>query len=62
MSQAPVRLCCGQRHAGVVCNDGKVMCQLCFLRFPVEELHQTDNGPEDVCVDCAAEEELRASL
>jgi len=56
----PVKLCCGKRHSGAQCADGKVMCALCFIRFPVEELNKTEDGtPEDVCIDCATEEELR---
>jgi len=54
---APVRLCCQQRHWGVQCTDGKVMCCLCFGRFPVAELNVTEDGtPEDVCSECAARE------
>jgi hypothetical protein len=50
----PVRLCCGQRHGGVQCLDGLVMCAVCFHRFPVEGLHVTGDGvPEDVCLGCA---------
>lgn len=58
---APVRLCCGQRHYGAQCPDGKVMCCLCFGRFPVEELNVTDGSPEDVCVTCAANERMAAA-
>lgn len=36
--QPPVRLCCGQRHFGPVCPDGKVMCCLCFQRFDRKDL------------------------
>lgn len=53
---APVRLCCGERHLGAVCPDDKVMCCLCFLRFPVSELNVTKTGPEDVCLGCATQE------
>jgi len=38
----PVRLCCGERHAGVVCPDGKVMCGLCFGKFEREDLSVHD--------------------
>lgn len=59
-SQAPVRLCCFQRHYGSVCPDGLVMCCMCFKRFKIEELNVADNGkPEDVCKDCAEAEKLR---
>lgn len=54
MTDAPVRLCCGERHWGVQCPDGLVMCQLCFDRVPLNELHVTDEGQvEDVCQKCA---------
>lgn len=53
--EPPARLCCGQKHWGVVCPDGLVMCQLCFERVPISKLHLTENGqPEDVCSECAA--------
>jgi hypothetical protein len=56
----PVRLCCFERHFGSVCPDGKVMCELCFDRFPIEDLNVTDDGtPEDVCKRCAAAERER---
>ena len=55
---APVRLCCGQRHIGVECpDDGSVQCCLCFKRFAPDELHVTDDGTrEDVCNGCAVAE------
>lgn len=54
---APVRLCCGQQHYGPSCNDGKVMCQLCFGRFDIADLNVTADGtPEDVCKKCHEEE------
>lgn len=54
LDQAPVRLCCGQRHFGVVCPDGKVMCCLCFHRFAQEDLNVREDGEkEDVCKPCA---------
>ena len=54
---APVRLCCGKRHHGVQCPDGKVMCCICFQRFEVSELSLTPEGkPVDVCKDCAQQE------
>lgn len=54
----PVRSCCGQRHLGAECPDGLVMCALCFDRVPKDRLYLLPNGArEDVCVDCAANEE-----
>ena len=51
---APVRLCCGQRHFGPVCPDGMVMCCLCFKRVSQDELNIASNGQkEDVCKECA---------
>jgi hypothetical protein len=56
--EPPVRLCCGLRHDTVQCPDGLVMCCLCFSRFPVSDLHVTEDGsPEDVCAGCAAAEQ-----
>lgn len=56
----PVRLCCGQRHGGVTCPDGKVMCCHCFDRFEVADLHTYpgDDKPSNVCKPCAASENL----
>lgn len=57
LDEPPTRLCCGQKHYGVVCPDGKVMCCLCFDRFDVKGLNVTEDGrPEDVCRECAEEE------
>jgi hypothetical protein len=53
LDKAPVRLCCGKRHFGPQCPDGKVMCCLCFDRFPVDELSETADGhKQDVCKSC----------
>lgn len=53
----PARLCCGQRHYGVICPDGKVMCCLCFERFTVDELSETvDGDKQDVCRACDEKE------
>lgn len=50
---APVRLCCGQRHWGAQCPDGKVMCCLCFGRFEVADLYSNDKGETwDICQTC----------
>lgn len=48
----PVQLCCGERHWGVVCPDGKVMCVICFNRFDPHDLF----GDEDICIWCADKE------
>jgi hypothetical protein len=59
-AMVPVRLCCGQRHVGAACPDGKVMCCICFGRFDVADLH-TFTGhdkPSDVCAECGAREEV----
>ena len=53
----PVRLCCGQKHWGIVCPDGKVMCCLCLKRVSQDELHILPNGEkEDVCETCYEKE------
>jgi hypothetical protein len=59
MEHPPYRLCCGQPHYGVQCPDGKVMCCICFSRFPVDELHidPSDGKRVDICTSCAAEEQ-----
>ncbi len=59
LDEPPVRLCCGQRHAGPVCPDGKVMCCLCYGRFAVADLNVSNGKPEDVCKACAEEERER---
>jgi hypothetical protein len=52
--EIPVRLCCGQRHLGPLCPDGKVMCCLCFERKELTELNKDESGNmEDVCINCA---------
>jgi len=49
----PVRLCCGQRHWGAVCPDGKVMCCVCFERVSQDALCILPNGEkENVCKAC----------
>lgn len=54
----PVRLCCGKRHYGAVCPDGKVQCCLCFARFEIADLNLMEDGTaEDVCRACAEKEE-----
>lgn len=62
MNDAPVRLCCGQKHYGMVCPDGKVMCCLCFNRVSQDELNVTSGGmKEDVCKSCAEKEKIKQS-
>lgn len=58
MTEAPVRVCCMQRHWGVQCPDGKVMCCMCFERFAIEDLSvDPDDGKRwDVCLACAEAE------
>lgn len=55
----PVRLCCWQRHWGVLCPDGLVLCCLCFYRYPVWALSvdPADGKPVDKCKQCAKDEE-----
>lgn len=64
----PTRLCCGQQHtkSSVACDDGRVMCQLCFHVVPQSELsievEYDDYGNEvevkvDVCRTCASMED-----
>lgn len=63
MNEPPVRLCCGKRHLGPQCPDGKVMCCLCFERFEVAELNITADGrPEDVCKQCAELELIKCKM
>lgn len=62
MDIAPVRLCCGKRHYDGVCPDGKVMCQLCFGRFDLEDLNKLPTGEyEDVCKGCAEDERRKGA-
>lgn len=57
--EPPVRLCGGQRHSGVVCPDGKVMCALCSHKFKPEDLStRGDGGMENVCKGCARMESM----
>ena len=56
MSEAPVRLCCGQRHYGARCPDGTVMCCVCFDKFTDDQLSTDDGVLTDVCLSCAAGE------
>lgn len=57
---APVKLCCGKRHFGPMCPDGKVLCCMCWCKFDVADLNVTEDGkPEDVCRGCAENEKRR---
>lgn len=57
MNEPPARICCGQRHWGAICPDGKAMCVLCFERVEVEKLHVMEDGlPIDMCQKCADKE------
>lgn len=56
----PVRLCCGQRHPGVICPDGKVQCCLCFSRFTIGDLFKDPDGTIwDICRACENAETTR---
>lgn len=49
----PVRLCCMERHWTVACADGLVMCELCYERFPQDELWVDVMGQKwDTCQTC----------
>jgi len=52
LSEPPVRLCCFTRHWGVVCPDGRVMCQICFDRFEQDQLAVDDGQKINVCQTC----------
>lgn len=56
----PIRVCCGQRHCGPQCPDGKVVCCICFERVTMAQLNRTSDGQvEDVCQQCAIYESER---
>lgn len=52
----PLRVCCMQRHGGVQCPDGLVMCCICFDRFTVDQLAVDDGSRVNVCAECGARE------
>lgn len=57
----PVRLCCGERHYGARCPDGRVMCSHCFERFPDDELMRDEHDRSkrwDVCLECGYRENV----
>lgn len=58
LAEPPVRVCCFQRHYGVQCPDGKVMCCLCFSRFDVDQLSEENDQKIDVCLSCADQERI----
>ena len=52
----PTRLCCGKKHKGPVCDDGKVMCCICFERVALNQLGVAEDGEKwDVCKKCNKE-------
>ena len=56
----PVRPCCGQRHRGVTCPDGTVLCCLCFSRVTKDQLERGADGTlRDICHDCDEHEQAR---
>jgi len=49
----PARLCCGQRHWGVICPDGQVMCELCYMRYAQNDLYvDEDRQKWNICIGC----------
>jgi len=61
----PVKLCCGQKHYGLICPDGKVMCCICFERVQQHQLNVINHNKgtrENVCVRCAAEEKMNEPM
>ncbi len=56
----PVRVCCGHRHAGSVCPDGKVFCCICFNRVEQDKLavDPKDGKMWDVCQKCDEKEKI----
>jgi hypothetical protein len=66
-SEAPVRSCCGRRHFGPVCPDGRVMCCMCFRRVTQDRLAVLEPGDggamesapilADVCRTCKQRED-----
>lgn len=58
--EIPIRACCGQRHMGVVCPDGMVMCCICFKRVPVDDVYEDLDGQKwDMCQSCGEREHAR---
>ncbi|MGW1744512.1 hypothetical protein ACWCRD_02620 [Streptomyces sp. NPDC002092] len=43
-------------------TDGRIMCQLCFGYFPIDELNPVEDGVEDICKPCARGELLRGTV
>lgn len=61
LQEAPVRLCCAQRHWTVACPDGLVMCELCFDRVDKDKLmHDGEGNLWDMCQRCGLMENLWA--
>jgi hypothetical protein len=62
--QAPVRVCCGQRHYGAQCLDGRAMCCICFEVKTKAELEPVSDSPGkvwDVCRECAEREKAQGA-
>ena len=46
-----------ERHWTIACADGRVMCDLCYERFPKEELWVDAEGQRwDTCATCGERE------
>ncbi len=60
----PVRVCCGKRHFGIVCPDGKVMCCMCFERFDQDQLSidPKDGKKLNICKECDDKKKRRRSF
>jgi hypothetical protein len=61
LAEAPVRLCCSQRHWGVKCPDGLVMCSHCFNRVREGALMLDEDDASlrwDVCQPCGYRENV----
>ena len=60
LDEAPIRLCCMQRHWEAQCPDGKVMCCLCFERFDLDQLALDEDGSvTDICQACSDYEQAQ---
>ena len=59
LTEPPHRLCCGQRHSGIICPDGKVMCCICFSRFSQDDraVDPEDGLKRNACKKCQETED-----
>lgn len=59
----PTRLCCGEKHLGPQCPDGKVMCILCFQLVELDMLSTDEETGQkcDVCEICEKIEKERCA-